>query len=144
MKVAIASLKEVLMTVLIVTTMVASLFSIHMFFTAGAHADPLGLGRGCETVRWGFLGLTQKRTVCDTDKRPDGSWERQRIIWTPAHRVPFTCNTYGYRYSASTSCYGGYDVDTTIQEDMKYIVFDYNVVQGEPGWLPPGTNNVIS
>lgn len=96
-----------------------------------AHSTP---GIGCESIRWGFLG-SQQRTICDGPKRPDGSWERGRMIWTPAHYVPVSC--YSGRYYSS--CNGGYYVDDTVQEQTTYIVFDYNVLPDEPGWLPSGS-----
>ena len=76
--------------------------------TATAHADPFGVpGMGCETVRWGFLGLTQKRTICDTPRYADGHWDRTRIIWTPAHYVAASsyCGDYSCSYSE------GYNAD---------------------------------
>ena len=99
---------------------------------AEADADP---GIGCETIRWGFLG-SQRRTVCDGPTRPDGSWTRARVVWTPAHYVPVSC--YSGRYSSS--CSGGYHVDQTVQAQESYVVFPSNVLPDEPGWLPPGTD----
>lgn len=103
---------------------------------AVATADPIG---GCERVAWGFLGLTQKRTICDGPRRPDGSWERHRRIWTPAGYV--SGSSYCGYYSCSFS--QGYYRDESTQELLTYIVFDDNVPPGEPGWLPPGTANIL-
>lgn len=97
-----------------------------------AQADP---GIGCETIRWGFLG-SQLRTICDGPRNPDGGWMRLRIVWTPAHYVPFRCTSSAY----SASCGGGYHVDDTLQAKETYLVFDHNVLRDEPGWLPPGTD----
>lgn len=91
-------------------------------------------GVGCETIHWGFLG-SQRRSICDGPKNPDGSWLRGRAVWTPAHYVPGYC--YGRYY---VSCSSGYYVDETTQAKETYIVFDYNVLPDEPGWLPPGTD----
>jgi hypothetical protein len=33
-------------------------------------------------------------------------------------------------------------VDTTIVAQEEYVVFDYNVLPDEPGWLRPGTNTL--
>ena len=107
---------------------------VSMGFAPMAQAAP-DPGIGCETVRWGFLG-SQRRTICDGPTRPDGSWSRARVIWTPAHQVPVTC--YSNRYYGS--CSGGYYVDTTIQAQEEYVVFPDNVLPDEPGWLPAGTN----
>ncbi len=60
-------------------------------------------GVGCESIRWGFLG-SQWRTICDTPRNADGSWMRERRIWTPAGYVPRS--TYCGTWSCSSS--GGY------------------------------------
>jgi hypothetical protein len=99
---------------------------------ADADADP---GIGCETIRWGFLG-SQRRTICDGPRRPDGSWTRGRVVWTPAGYVPRS--TYCGTYSCSSS--GGYYREETLQAKETYVVFDSNVLPDEPGWLPPGTD----
>lgn len=103
---------------------------------APAKADPEG---GCERINWGLHILTpQKRTICDGPRRADGSWERFRQLWTPAHYVPIRTSCSGtYWISCSTS--GGYHVADQIWEEETYVVFDHNVLDGEPGWLPPGT-----
>lgn len=104
--------------------------------TVPAKADP---GIGCERINWGLHILTpQKRTICDGPRRADGSWERFRQLWTPAHYVPrrWICSGYGY---VSCTEYGGYHVADQIWEETTYVVFDHNVLDGEPGWLPPGT-----
>ncbi|WP_449560740.1 CDGP domain-containing protein [Mycolicibacterium mageritense] len=68
-----------------------------MVFAPSAGAAP-----GCESVPWGFLG-SQVRTLCDGPMMADGSWMRARVIWVPAHQVPFTCSYSRY----SSSCSGG-------------------------------------
>lgn len=96
---------------------------------------------GCERISWGLHVLTpQKRTICDGPRRADGSWERFRQLWTPAHYVPrrMSCSSYSYGYSSCTES-GGYSVDDQIWEETTYVVFDHNVLSDEPGWLPPGT-----
>lgn len=104
---------------------------------AQAAPAPDGSNLGCETVDWGFLG-SQQRTICDGPRQADGSWMRYRVIWTPAGYVPVS--TYCGTYSCTTS--GGYYRPQTMQAKENYIVFDHNVLQGEPGWLPPGTDIV--
>lgn len=91
-----------------------------------SHADP---GSRCDTVRWGFLG-SQRRTVCDTPKRANGEWMRERIVWTPAHYVPVTCSGRYY-----ITCYGGYAVGQSVQSNETYPVNDGNVLSDEPGHL---------
>lgn len=99
-------------------------------FPVAAHADP----PNCQTVLWGFL-FSQRRTICDGPILGDGSWKRARIIWTPAHQVPFTCNTYGGRYSSSTSCSGGYFQPEVENDVQAYFVRPDNVLPDEPGHL---------
>lgn len=96
-------------------------------------------GFGCERVNWGFLGLTQKRDICDGPRRPDGSWERTRMIFTPAYTKRPTSYCSGGPYYSSCSYDPGGFVPETTQELVSYIVFDYNIPPGEPGWLPPGS-----
>ncbi|TGB37986.1 hypothetical protein EJD98_25570 [Mycolicibacterium peregrinum] len=105
-------------------------------WSARAAADP---GNGCERINWGLHILTpQKRTICDGPRRADGSWERWRQLWTPAHYVPLRTTCSG-SYFISCSTTGGYYVDDQIWEENTYVVFDHNVLDGEPGWLPAGT-----
>lgn len=102
---------------------------------APAHAEPdPDLGPNCDTVPWGFLG-SQRRTVCDGPLRPDGSWERKRSIWTPAHQVPSTTDCYGSSYISCTT-YGGYFVDMKINDQDTYPVTPDTVLPDEPGHLP--------
>lgn len=87
---------------------------------------------GCETVPApGLLNWGQKRTICDTPRRADGSWTRSREYWTPAHYVPVRCTAY--------ACTGGYRVGNTTSRYEEYVVFDHNVLPDEPGWLPTGS-----
>lgn len=90
-------------------------------------------GIGCETIHWGFFGA-QRRTICDTPKRPDGSWTRAREIWVPAGYVPQS--TYCY-YGCTSS--GGYYRERGTVAYEEYVVFDSNVLPDEPGWLPTGS-----
>lgn len=99
--------------------------------TPVVHADQVG---NCQTDLWGFLA-SQRRLLCDGPVNGDGGWLRHRQVYTPAHWVPFTCNTYGsYSYS-STSCSGGYAVSLTITDDEVYPVFPDTVLSDEPGHL---------
>ena len=94
-----------------------------------AHANADASGAGCQTVLWGFLG-SQRRTLCDSPIGPDGSWTRERAVWTPAHYVPISC--YGYYYF---SCTGGYAVSQSINSDETYPVTADTVLPDEPGHL---------
>lgn len=114
----------------------AVLMGTGTLWASDAHADP---NIGCERINWGLHILTpQKRTICDGPRRADGSWERWRQLWTPAHYVPARSYCSG-TYWVSCNTTGGYYVDDQIWEEETYIVFDHNVLDGEPGWLPPGT-----
>lgn len=99
-----------------------------MVFAPLASAAP----PGCDSVPWGFLG-SQVRTLCDGPMLADGSWMRARVIWVPAHQVPFTC-TYG---TFSSSCSGGYFVDESVVSAEKYPVRPETVLPDEPGYLGP-------
>lgn len=85
---------------------------------------------GCESIPWGFLA-SQVRTLCDGPIQADGSWMRTRVIWVPAHQVPFRC-TYG---TYSSSCTGGYFVDDSIVSSERYPVRPETVLPDEPGYL---------
>lgn len=85
---------------------------------------------GCESVPWGFL-MSQTRTICDGPIRPDGSWDRGRMIWVPAHQVPFRCTYSSY----SSSCSGGYFVDDRVISKEFYPVNPGIVLPDEPGHL---------
>lgn len=100
-----------------------------------AHAEPVS---GCQSVPWGFLGLTQQRQICDGMINPDGGWNRARVILVPAHYVPFTRSTYGGRYYSSTSCSGGYPVGDRIISSEVYPVYPDTVLPDEPGHLVGG------
>jgi hypothetical protein len=91
-------------------------------------------GMGCERIRWGFLGY-QRRDICDGPRRPDGSWERTRMIFTPAGYVS-AYSSCGYY---SCSYHPGYYREETVQGFERYIVFPSNVLPDEPGWLPTGS-----
>lgn len=105
-------------------------------WAAPADAQP---NIGCERIPWpDLLNWGKKRSICDSPRRADGSWTRSREIWTPAHRVPYRTSCYG-TYSISCTTSGGYDVGNVQHEYTEYVVFDHNVLAGEPGWLPPGT-----
>lgn len=107
--------------------------------TFGAVLAGASLGTGiaradanCETIHWPALfNWGQVRTICDNPIAADGSWVRGRMIWTPAHQVPFTCSG-GYYYS---SCSGGYFVGDTIAEETAYPVTADTVLPNEPGYL---------
>lgn len=110
---------------------IACALSVVAVIAGTPHADG-DVEPGCESIRWGFLG-SQTRTICDGPMMADGSWIRYRMIWIPAHQVPFrtSCGTY----SCTTS--GGYWADEQVFSKEKYPVRPETVLPDEPGWLPP-------
>lgn len=108
--------------------------------TAAPCAQAYPAPPGCESIPWGFLA-SQVRSICDGPQRGDGSWDRARVVWVPAHNVPLrtSCSSSG-TYSVYTSCTttGGYWVDDAIVATDQYVVFPYNVLGDEPGYI--GTN----
>jgi hypothetical protein len=81
-----------------------------------------------QTVPWGFLG-SERRTICDTARAADGSWTRERIIWSPAGYVPGGgyCGTWSCSYTE------GYYVQQSVKSDDVYPVNDGDVLPDEPG-----------
>ena len=95
-------------------------------------------GMGCETIHWGFFGA-DRRQVCDGPKQADGTWQRTRTVFTPAHVQPLSCLTL----SSGLQCSGGYLVPETTQTQESYVVAPDTVLPDEPGWLPAGTDNIL-
>lgn len=104
--------------------------------TAAPHANAEPLPANCANDPWGFLGLTQRRLICDGAIQPDGSWMRHRITGTPAHYQPSTTSCSGGRYYTNCSSYPGGWVDTQVTDDEVYPVTPDSVPGGEPGHLP--------
>jgi hypothetical protein len=46
-------------------------------------------------------------------------------------------------FSSSLRCTGGYPVPQSTQSQESYVVAPNTVLPDEPGWLPPGTNNIL-
>lgn len=135
-------MKQILKYVAGMALVVAMVVALGQIGIARSQATPAQDGTGCETVGWGlnfFGNWTQRRTICDGPRRADGSWDRARVVWTPAGYVPRS--TYCGSFSCTSS--GGYYRDESVQEATKYVVFDSNVLPNEPGWLPLGTNNIM-
>lgn len=86
---------------------------------------------GCETIHWGFLG-SQLLTICDGPRRPAGVGTA--YAWSGCQRI--TSRTPALGAHIFGSCWGGYYVNTTVVAKEQYVVFDYNVLHDEPGWLP--------
>jgi hypothetical protein len=89
----------------------------------------------CTTDPWGFLG-SQRRTLCDGPISSDGSWNRERTVWVPAHYSTPTCTSSGgSAYSSHTSCSGGYFVNQRLVSNETYPVRPDTVLPDEPGHL---------
>ena len=100
-----------------------------------ASANPVPGHPNCVTDPWGFLGLTQKRIICDGPIQGDGSWMRRRWQGTPAHYVsPSSSCSYGSYSSYCSYSQGGW-VDDDIKDDETYVVTPDTIVPGEPGHL---------
>jgi hypothetical protein len=105
-----------------------------------ANAEPVS---GCQVDLWGFLA-SQRRTICDGPLNPDGSWNRARIVWVPAHNVPFRTYCSGGVYYSSCSTSGGYFVPYSEVSSEVYPVNDTdgapnNHLGDEPPHLVNGT-----
>ncbi|MEU0493955.1 hypothetical protein [Mycobacterium sp. NPDC006124] len=129
--------------------LVAATALVSLGVPAVSHADAVP-GMGCETVHWGFFG-GDRRQICDGPQQADGSWQRTRTVYTPAKVLPLRCNTYGDVTSSygqmignpSISCTGGYPVPQTTLNQESYVVTPATVLPDEPGWLSPGTDNIL-
>lgn len=120
----------------VVTAVLAAGCAVAAMLLASPDADAAPTDNGCMTTgRPILLNWIQKRTICDGPRRPDGSWERTRAIWTPAHTTNGYCSgSYSY-----VSCSPARSYDESVQEFERYVVFDWNVLPDEPAWLPPGS-----
>lgn len=103
-------------------------------YAAHANAD---YTPGCERIGWGFF-MSGYRTICDGPKRPDGSWDRTRREWTPAHYYTPYCSRYAW------VCPSPYFVGESTQRLETYPVSDAPGAENaplpnEPGWLPTGS-----
>lgn len=96
-------------------------------FAARSDAAPSGVS--CRTDAWGFMA-TQRRTLCDGPVQADGSWQRMRVVWTPAHTTPTYC--YG---SLWIYCTGGDFVGERVNSREQYPVTPATVLADEPQHL---------
>lgn len=103
-----------------------------------ANANPVPGMPNCDRVPWGFLG-SQVRAICDTPIRADGSWDRTRVVVTPAHTTPLMTSCSGGSYSMFCSTYGGQFVPLTVTDNETYPVTADTVLPDEPGHLGGGS-----
>ena len=128
------SCKEVGMSALIASSITASLFCANQLseeILPKAKADVVS---GCEDLLWIMPFQSTRRAICDGVRRPDGSWLRSRVHYTPRYYKPLTTNCYGSSFISCTTT-GGYWVDYNEFSSDQYIVFDSNVLPTEPGHL---------
>lgn len=113
----------------------AALLGTGLGYATQASADTPS---GCETIRgfWIFKGTA--RTICDGERRPDGSWLRAREFWTPAYYRSASSSCYGGSYYSSCSYTPGGVVPRASSGVETYVVFDSNVLPDEPGHLVGG------
>jgi hypothetical protein len=88
----------------------------------------------CDAVPWGLFA-SQKRVLCDSPIRGDGSWMRRRIEYIPAHYVNPSSSCYSGSYSSNCTYYPGGYVDDIIKDDETYPVNPDTVLPDEPGHL---------
>lgn len=100
-----------------------------------ASADVLS---GCETIRGVWLFKGTARSICDGERRPDGSWLRAREFWTPAYYRNARSSCYGGTYYSSCDFTPGGWVDRSSSGIETYVVFDSNVLPDEPPHLVNG------
>lgn len=126
---------------LLITAVVAPAMAVGALIgiAPDAKADP-GYDQGCETIKQPeLLNWLKRRTICDGPRRADGSWERTRVFWTPAHTTSASsyCGTYSCSYTPSRY------YEESVQGFEQYVVFDTNVLPGEPAWIPSGTVRIL-
>lgn len=117
---------------LLAGTAIGAMLAATVIASPPANADVVS---GCEDTVWLMPFQSTRRAICDGVRRPDGSWLRARVHYTPTHYVPRRVNCTSSRYSSSCTETGGYWVDYREASSDTYIVFDYNVLPTEPGHL---------
>lgn len=116
-------------------TIIASLLAgTALALAPAAAANPVPDMPNCDRAVWGFLG-SQVRLICDTPVRADGSWDRSRVVATPAHTTPQMFSCSGGAYTSFCTSYGGQFVPLTIQDNETYRVTADTVLPDEPGHL---------
>lgn len=103
-----------------------------------AKANPVPGHANCDVALWGFLG-SQRRIICDGPVGRDGSWMRERLVFTPAHMTPTTSSCSSGSYSSYCTIYPGGWVDDYVVADDTYTVTEATVLSDEPGHLGAGT-----
>ena len=62
--------------------------------------------------------------------------------------MPLKCSSNDYSRDSllprtSFQCSGGYFAPESVRAQESYVVAPDTVLPDEPGWLPPGTNNIL-
>ena len=61
-------------------------------------------------------------------------------MYTPGHAVPLSCSSSSW---GLLTCSGGNVVPETTRTQESYPVTAETVLPDEPGWLPPGTDDIF-
>lgn len=117
---------------LLASTATGAVLAATVLGSPPANADAVS---GCEDTVWFMPFQSTRRAICDGVKRPDGSWLRVRVHYTPAHYVPRRFSCTSSRYSSSCTETGGYTVAYREASSETYVVFDDNVLPTEPAHL---------
>ncbi|GFG65785.1 hypothetical protein MKUB_32750 [Mycobacterium kubicae] len=98
-----------------------------------AEAGPAGMQ--CVDQFWLVPFQANRRTICDGPILPDGSWQRLREFYTPAHDVPLRSYCSGGAYSSTCTYSGGYWQPRTSLGIEAYHVTPDSVLADEPGHI---------
>ena len=77
------------------------------------------------------------------DPEPDISSASFSSFSNHASDAGFSTLSSRSSFSTSLRCSGGYQVPENTQTQESYVVTPGTVLPDEPGWLPPGTNNIL-
>ncbi|AKF14624.1 hypothetical protein AVJ28_gp55 [Mycobacterium phage Baee] len=102
-----------------------------------ASANPPGTACITTPGIWPFKGT--RRDICDTARRPDGSWTRYREFYTPAHWVNARSSCYGSGYGYSSCTYSPGYLQPFVSNGVEtYEVSDAPDAVNKPLWDEPG------
>ena len=81
---------------------------------------------GCVSQPWLVVLRMTVRTICDSPRNPDGSWERRRLFYAPEYWSSGYCTRY--------TCTLGHWVPEYSDFDQYHVTPD-TVLPDEPGWI---------
>ncbi|AHB79369.1 hypothetical protein JAMAL_49 [Mycobacterium phage JAMaL] len=103
---------------------------------APAQAAPPGFT--CITTQGLWWGKGNSRDICDSARRPDGSWTRLREFYTPAHTIAASSYCSGGRYYSSCTYTPARFVPFASNGVERYEVSDAPGAVNQPLWDEPG------